>query len=239
MAAVDGVYRRKHRFDTESGEGLPRSDVRRSPERGTWLSNLARVARDWWLRAALVLWAPGPVFAAMRGNGADERQEPAAALVLLAGLFAVLSTPRFAGLLDEPEVDGLSVVVFAVVAAGAYAFAGYFLLGAALKLASGAQYRLARHVVAYALAPLALGVLVLWPLRWAVHGSDLFRAGGSDGGADGTLFALAELGCALWASGLLICGGRYALGLVWGRAAAVAVLPLTLAGLTVWLDRFQ
>jgi hypothetical protein len=195
--------------------------------------------RGWWLRAALVLSAPRAVFDAMRADGADERQEPATALVLLAGLFAVLSTPRFAGLLDEPEVDGLSVVVFALVGAGAYAFVGYFVLGAALKLASGAPYRFARHVVAYAAAPLALGLVVLWPVRWAAHGSDLFRAGGSDGGADGTIFALAELGFAVWSAALLLAGARYAFRLPWTKAAAVSVLPLTLAALSVWLDRFQ
>ncbi|HKG10816.1 MAG TPA: YIP1 family protein [Gaiellaceae bacterium] len=195
--------------------------------------------REWWLRAALVLWDPRGVFEAMRRDGADERQEAAAALVGLAGLFAVLSTPRFAGLLDEPEVDGWSVAVFAFIGAAAYGFVGYFVLGAALKLASGAPYRLARHVVAYAAAPLALGVLFLWPVRLAAHGSDLFRAGGADEGADGTFFALADLGLALWSAGLLVAGARYAFRLSWARAAAVSVLPLTLAGLAVWLDRFQ
>lgn len=204
------------------------------------MTNLAPVrAREWWLRAALVLWEPREVFAAMRADGADERQEPAVVLTFLAGLAAVLSTPRFATLLDEPEVDGLSVVVFAAVAGAAYAFVGYFALGAALRLASGAPYRLARHVVAYAAAPLALGLLVLWPVRFAVHGDALFHAGGSDGGGDGTVFALAELGFALWSAALLIAGARYALGLPWGKAVAVSVLPLTLAGLAVWLDRFQ
>jgi hypothetical protein len=175
----------------------------------------------------------------MRANGADERQEPAVALSALAGLFAVLSTPRFAAFLDEPEVDGLSVVVFAFVGAVAYALVGYYLLGGALKLGSGAPYRLARHVVAFAAAPLALGLIVLWPVRAAVHGSDLFRTGGGDGGVDGTAFALAELGCALWSAGLLVAGARYALGLPWPRATAACVLPITLAALAVWLDRFQ
>ena len=205
----------------------------------TW-SNLASVGeREWWLRAALVLWDPRSVFEAMRRDGADERQEAAGALAFLAGLFAVLSTPHFAGLLDEPEVDGWSVAVFAFIGAAAYAFVAYFVLGAALKLASGAPYRLARHLVAYAAAPLALGVLFLWPVRLAAHGGDVFRSGGADEGADGTFFALVELGLALWSAGLLVTGARYALRLPWARAAAVSVLPLTLAGLAVWLDRFQ
>jgi hypothetical protein len=175
----------------------------------------------------------------MRAEDADERQEPALVLVVLAGLFAVLSTPRFAGLLDQPEVDGLSVAVFALVGGAAYAFVAYFVLGAALKLGSGASFQMARHVVAYASAPLALGLLVLWPLRFAAHGGELFRAGGSDGGLDGTLFAFAELGFALWAVGLLVAGARFALGLPWPRAATAAVLPVTLAALAVWLDRFD
>src|SRR5687767_4725234 len=52
---IDGVYRHKHTFGAETGRDLPRSDVPRSPERGSSLSNLARVGeREWWLRAALV-----------------------------------------------------------------------------------------------------------------------------------------------------------------------------------------
>jgi hypothetical protein len=195
-------------------------------------------AREWWLRAALVLWEPRSVFSVMRPADADDRQEPAVVLVLLAGLFAVLSTPRFAGFLDDAEVDALALVAFALVGAAAYAFAGYFLLGGALKLGSGASFQLSRHVVAYAAAPLALGVLVLWPVRLALYGGDLFRSGGGDGGADGTVFALAELGFALWAVGLLVAGARYAIGLPWPRAAGASVLPVTLAALSVWFDRF-
>jgi hypothetical protein len=204
------------------------------------VSDLARAReREWWLRGALVTWDPRSVFEAMRADGADERQEPAVALVLLAGIFAVLSTPRFAGLLDESEVDGLSILVFALVGGAAYAFVGYFVLGAALRLGSRAPYRLARHVVAYAAAPLALGLIFLWPVRLAAHGGDVFRGGGADEGAAGTVFAVAELGLALWAAGLLVAGARYAFRLSWPRAAAVSVLPLTLAALTVWLDRFN
>jgi hypothetical protein len=195
--------------------------------------------REWWLRTVLVLWDPRAVFTAMRAGGADERQEPAVALTVLAGLFAVLSTPRFATFLDEPEVDGIAIAAFALVGAVSYALVGYFVLGAALKLGSGAGYRLARHVIAYAAAPLALGLLVLWPLRLAIYGGDLFHAGGSDGGADGTAWALAEVGFALWALGLLVAGARHALALSWPRAAAASVLPATLAGLSVWLDRFR
>jgi hypothetical protein len=195
--------------------------------------------RDWWLRAALVLWAPRDVFGAMQGSDPDQRQEPALALIVLTGLFAVLSTPYFATLLDEPEVDGLSVAVFAFLGAGAYALVGFFLLGAALKLGSGAPARLARHVVAYAAAPLALAVLVLWPLRLSAYGGDLFRRGGADGGVDGTVFTLAELGLGLWSLGLLVVGARYAFRLSWAHAAAACVLPATLAGLAVWIDRFQ
>jgi hypothetical protein len=228
--------------DPSAGSEGPCPPFGRNPltRTGDSVTNLARVGeREWWLRAALVLWDPRGVFGAMRRDGADERQEPASALAGLAGLFAVLSTPRFAGLLDDPEVDGWSVAVFAFIGGAVYAFVGYFVLGAALKLASGAPYRLARHVVAYSAAPLALGVLFLWPVRLAAHGSDLFREGGADDGADGAFFALVELGLALWSAGLLVAGARYAFRLTWARAAAVSVLPLTLVGLTVWLDRFQ
>lgn len=195
--------------------------------------------KEWWLRAVAVLWEPTAVFGAMRTGGEDDRQEPAVVLTVLAGLFAVLSTPRFAGFLDEPEVDGLSLAVFALVGAVGYAVVGYFVLGAALRLGAGGGYRRARHAVAYAAAPLGLGLFALWPLRLAAHGGDLFRAGGSDGGADGTAFSVAELGFGLWALGLLVAGARSALALPWPRAAAACVLPATLAALAVWVDRFQ
>jgi hypothetical protein len=201
------------------------------------VSSVARV-KEWWGRAIAVLWAPRAVFSAMRRDGEEERQEPAVVLTLLAGLLAVLSTPRFAGLLDEAEVDGLSLAVFALVGAVGYALVGYFVLGAALALGAGGGFRRARHVVAYAAAPLGLALLVLWLLRLTAYGGDPFREGGSDGGPDGTAFALAELGFAAWALGLLIAGARYALGLPWGRAAATCVLPATLAVLAVWFDRF-
>ncbi len=131
------------------------------------------------------------------------------------------------------------MAVFALAAAAAYSFVGYFLLGAALKLASGAPYRLARHVVAYAAAPLALGLLVLWPVRAAVHGSDLFRAGGADGGAGGTVFRAGRARVRAVGGRVARCGdpvrARYSPGLgPWPSA----VLPVTLAGLAVWLDRF-
>ena len=58
--------------------------------------------REWWLRAALVLWDPRSVFTTMRAGGADQRQDVVVVLTVLAGLLAVLSTPRFAVLLDDP-----------------------------------------------------------------------------------------------------------------------------------------
>jgi hypothetical protein len=93
--------------------------------------------------------------------------------------------------------------------------------------------------VAFAAAPLALGLLVLWPLRLAAYGGDPFRAGGADAGVDGSALALVELGCALWALGLLVAGARYALGLPSERAIAACLLPATLVALMVWLDRFE
>ena len=187
--------------------------------------------------------AVGPALG-LRGDatdGADERQEPAAALVFLAGMLAVLSTPRFAGLLDEPEVDGLPRSPSSrSSAAVAYAFVGYFVLGAALKLGSGAPYRLARHVVAYACAPLALGAAP--PLARPARCTTAATSSAPEArtrAREGPSSPLLELGFALWALGLLVAGARYALRLPWAHAAAACDLAATLAALAVWVDRFQ
>ena len=158
--------------------------------------------REWWLRVPAVLLGPRAVFVALRDGSqeqVDARQEPVLALVYLAGIAAVLSTSTAGRLLDDAEYDGLLVAVWAVVAGGLYAFAGYWLIGGALYLGARGlgglgDYRRGRHVLAFALAPLALSLLVLWPVQLIAFGGDLFRRGGSDSGAAGTVFDVLELG---------------------------------------------
>jgi hypothetical protein len=86
-------------------------------------------------------------------------------------------------LLDDPLRDGLIVAVWAFIGGGIYAAAVFWLGGALLHGASQAlggqgSYRRARHVVGFACAPLALSLLVVWPVGHRAFGGDLFRSGG-------------------------------------------------------------
>ena len=192
--------------------------------------------RAWLLRALLVLIDPRPVFAALRGDAEDEaqaRQEPITAIVILAGIASVLWTPVAGRLLDDPAIDGLLVAVWAFVGGAFYGVLGYWLGGGAFQLglrAAGSlgDYRRARHVLAFAAAPVALS-LVLWPVRLAVYGEDVFRTGGADGGAGDGLFVALELGFVAWALVLLAVGVRTVHGWGWRRAlegVGIAVVAL-------------
>jgi hypothetical protein len=194
--------------------------------------------REWWLRVPAVLLGPRAVFVALRDGSreqVDARQEPVLALVYLAGIAAVLGTSTAGRLLDDPEYDGLLVAVWAVVAGGLYAFAGYWLIGGALYLGARSlgglgDYRRGRHVLAFALAPLALSLLVLWPVELAAFGGDVFRRGGSDDGTAGTVFDVLELAFALWSAALLLVGVRAVHGWSWWRSlGALGLVVLFLA----------
>lgn len=175
-----------------------------------------RREKEWWLRALAVFQSPRAVFAALRDQSdweAEARQEPVLAMVLLAGLAGVLLAPSTGRLLDEQLVDGsLAVVAVVLFITGAmYGAATYWIGGAALFVGlkgagSRGGYRRARHVLAFAAAPLILGLLLVWPVRLAVYGGDTFRSGGSDSGTGVGLFdgLLAVFG--IWAIGLLVYG---------------------------------
>ena len=152
--------------------------------------------RQWWLRVPAVLFAPRPVFLALRDESReqlDARAEPILALVYLAGVAAALVSSTARTLYDSPEYDALLVGVWVVIAGGFIAFVGYFVVGAALYLGalgmgSEGSFRRARHLLGFALAPLALSALVLWPIQLAAFGTDIFRRGGSDEGTPTTVF---------------------------------------------------
>ncbi|HEX5469200.1 MAG TPA: Yip1 family protein [Gaiellaceae bacterium] len=175
-----------------------------------------RLDRAWWLRTLAVFQSPRAVFAALRADGREDleaRQEPVLALVLLAGIAGVLVAPSTGRLLDESLVDNsMAVVAVLVFITGTlYGTATYWIGGAALYFGlrgagSRGSYLRARHVLAYAAAPLVVGLVLVWPVRLAVYGSDVFRTGGEDDGAGNLLFdaILAVIG--LWAVGLLIYG---------------------------------
>jgi hypothetical protein len=185
--------------------------------------------RSWLLRALLVLQSPRPVFAALRDDSdevAHARSEPILALVWLAGIACVLATPVAGRLLDDFEFDPLLIAVWAFLGGGLFGVAVYFAGGGVLQLAGRAlgtlgTYRRARHVLGFSAAPLALSLLLYWPIRIAIQGSDMFRTGGSDGG-----HLLADLFYVFvaWTLVLLVLGVRTVHGWTWARAAATVVL---------------
>ena len=172
--------------------------------------------REWWLRTLAVFQAPRAVFAALRSEAPEDveaRQEPVLALVLLAGMAGVLVAPSTGRLLDESLVDNsVAVVAVLVFITGAlYGTATYWIGGAALYVGlrgagSKGSYMRARHILAFAAAPLVLGLLFVWPVRIAVYGSDLFRSGGSDTGTGDVVFEAILGAIGLWAAGLLVYG---------------------------------
>jgi hypothetical protein len=205
----------------------------------------AGLEREWLLRAVLVLQRPRAVFAALRDDSdeaAQARQEPIVALVLLSGIAGVLATSVAGTLMDDPELDGLLVAVWAFLGGSLYGAVAYWVLGAFLYGASQAfgslgSYRRARHVVAFAAAPLALALLVLWPIGVAAFGTDLFRTGGADDGAGGDLFVLAQASFAAWSVALLAIGVRAVHGWTWARSLATTALALAPLVLFVIAER--
>ena len=172
--------------------------------------------RDWWLRVLAVFQAPRAVFAGLRDDSDEQataRQEPVLALVILAGMGAILVTNATGSLLDNPEVDRLIVLVLVFLAGALYGAAAYWIGGGALylgvKAAGGDEtYRRARHLLAFAAGPIALSLLVLWPLQIAIYGSDLFRSGGGDEGAGAWVFLALEIAFFAWALVLIVYGIR-------------------------------
>jgi len=167
--------------------------------------------REWWLRTALVLQAPRPVFAALRDDtaqSAGDRAEPVLLVVVLPGMALALASNAASG------YDGLLLPVWAFVAGGITGAAGYWFFGALLygsarALGSAGSYRRARHVLAFACVPLALSV-VLSPVG--------HRA-----------FAWVVLVFVAWSAALLLIGVRAVHGWTWGRAATAAAVPVAVA----------
>jgi hypothetical protein len=199
--------------------------------------------KDWWLRALAVLQSPTATFAALRDDSqraSEAREEPVLALALLAGIAGVLATPFVGDLLDNRERDAVVVAVIVFLAGALYGIATYWVGGAALRLGiraagGGGSYRQTRHVLAFSAAPLALSLLVVWPLRLLVYGGDLFREGGADEeGAARWVFEALELALFLWATALLVLAVKtvHAWPLVRSLGAlALAVLALVSLGL--------
>jgi Yip1 domain len=170
--------------------------------------------KEWWLRALAVFSSPRGTFAALRDDSAEAaeaRQEPIMAIVILAGIAGVLTTSLAGRLLDDPSNDGLNVAIWAFLGGAFYGLLVYWLgglvvyaLAAAIRVQ--ASYRQARHVVGLAMAPVALSLLTVWPVRLAIYGEDVFRTGGSDGGAGDKLFEALIVGSFAWAFALITLG---------------------------------
>jgi hypothetical protein len=200
--------------------------------------------RAWWLRALLVLQSPRAVFVALRDDddeAAQARQEPILAIVYLAGIAGVLATPVAGRLLDDPALDALLVAVWAFLGGGFYAFAVYWLLGGILHVAgrllgSQGSYRRARHVLGFAATPLVLSLLLIWPLRLALYGGDVFRSGGTDTGGGNALLRAFDLSLAAWTLALLLIGVRAVHGWTWSRSAAAVALTAAVPGIIAAVD---
>jgi len=187
----------------------------------------------------LILVRPGEVFAALRDSSDEQAEalsEPMVAVTILAGTAMFLSTATAGQLFDDPEFDWLLVAVEAFFAGVLVALQNYWLGGAALllglrSLGSMARYRTARQIVGLSTIPFVLALLVVWPVRIAVFGEDLFRSGGSDEGTTGYVLNAVDAGFVLWALALAIVGVRTVEG--WGlvRSLGATAFAATLFGL--------
>jgi hypothetical protein len=197
--------------------------------------------REWWLRTLAIFQSPTAVFTALRDDSNEAvqaRQEPILAIIFLAGIAGVLSTTIAGRIFDDPTFDGLELAVWAFLGGAIYGLivywlGGVFLFSAGRLLGSNGSYRRARHVLAYAAAPLVLLLLFVWPVRLAVYGDDLFRSGGDDSGAGDTVFEVLALAFGAWSVALLVIGTRAVHGWSAARAVATVVLAAGLAALFV------
>lgn len=197
--------------------------------------------RAWWLRVPAILVSPRPVFFALRDDDPEDvaaRSEPVLLLVLLAGMAAVLATPTAGALLDKPEYDALLVAVWAFIAGGIYGAVGYVVFGFALYfgarlLGSLGDFRRERQLLGFSLAPLALSLLVLLPVRLALYGGDTFRRSGHDEGTGETALLVAQILFAAWSVGLLVLGVKVVHGWSWLRSLGALAAGAALLGALV------
>ena len=191
-----------------------------------------------------MLLSPRPVFAALRDDSdetAEARQDAVGAIIWLAGIAAVLATTVASTVRDDVQIDGSLFSVWAFFAGGLYGFTVYLVMGKVLhaalrRLGGRGSFRRARHLLAFAAVPIALALVLYWPIRIAVYGSDLFRTGGADGRGAGQLVAWIFYGFVIWSLGLLLVGVRTVHGWTWARSiAGVAWAAAIGAGLAVAL----
>jgi hypothetical protein len=174
--------------------------------------------RVWLARAVFVLVSPRLVFSALRDDSdeaARARSEAVLALVLLAGIASVLWAPNVGRMRDDLFVqwDPLLIAIVVFFGGAIYGIAAYWVGGLVLHAAVSPfrftrSYRQARQLLAFAAAPVALSLFLVWPVRLAVYGEDVFKSGGSDHGAGNWAFVAVELAFVAWAVALLVLGLR-------------------------------
>jgi len=180
--------------------------------------------RIWWTRAALVLVQPVAVFEELRDDSeeaAEARQEPVLAIVVLAGIAGVLSTSFAGTLLDQESLGALDVALWAFIGGALEGVSLYFVLGlivyiGGLAAASAWTFRHARHLLAYAVVPLAVS-LPVWVLALSAE--------------RGTAFDVARTAVVGWCAALLVIGVRTLHAWTWQRTLAGTALPLLVPAL--------
>jgi hypothetical protein len=205
----------------------------------TRAEEVKRLERGWWRRLPLILVRPDEVFAALRDRSDEQAEalaEPMVAVTILAGTAMFLSTATAGQLFDDPEFDWLLIAVEAFFAGVLVALQNYWLGGAALllglrSLGSRAPYRQARQIVGLSTAPFVLALFVVWPLRIAIFGGDLFRSGGSDEGTAGVVLNVVDAVFVLWALTLAVIGVRTVEQWSLERSLGAAAFAATLFGL--------
>ncbi len=188
----------------------------------------------WWRRVPRMVWRPREVFVALRDGDEDDqaaRQEPILAVVLLAGMTAVLLMGGT--LADDSSVDAFVAAAVTFIAGGLYGAAGYFALGLGVWIGvrsvnGEGSFRQARHVVAFSAVPVAAAFFVVAPTIAVGYGLDFFRGRASD-----TWIVLAAgLPFVAWAALLLLAGLRIAYRLsVLGVVTAGALAGVFVAAL--------
>jgi Yip1-like protein len=188
----------------------------------------------WWRHVPRVLWRPREVFVALRETDEDDqtaRQEPILAIVLLAGIAAVLMMGGT--IVSDPSVDGLVVGAVTFISGALYGAAAYVVLGIGVLLGvRGAEgegtFRDARHLVAFSLAPLAASVIVLIPVIAVAYGSAYF--GDETPGSSTRVVLAIGLPFVAWSAVLLGLGLRVTYQLSWrGVVAALALAGVFVA----------
>jgi hypothetical protein len=217
--------------------------VEQADHRGAQLAVAGESAtREWWHHVPRVVTAPRSVFAALAETDdvdVDARAEPVLAITVLAGMAAVLVTPAWGTVMNDPSVDALVLVVLTFIGGLIYGATGYFLLGLALWLGAKAvgveaPFKIARQIVAFAALPIALSLVVIVPAIVVGYGEDWFRSGGDDTGNGRTLVTSLALVFVAWSLVLAAVGLRTTFRLPWrGVVGALLLAGVLLAAFAV------